>query len=322
VWTIVRKELADHFSSTRFLILFCLIIMAALITSYMVGAQIREALEGARAGREAFLLIFTSSYHFLSVVNFIAFFGPLLGIIMGFDAINKEKNAGTLSKLLAQPIWRDAVINGKFIAGVITIALVLASLLLLVSGLGLLTVGVVPGGSEVLRLLIYYLISVLYVSFWMGLAMLFSVVFRLVATSALASVALWIFFAFFIGIVSTVVANAVRPVKNPADPNQHLANAETREVVQLISPAVLFSKATEAIVDPYRRAASENIAYGRVAVRGGRMEYLSMERFKNPLPVSQSLAIVLPYILLLVGITAICFTLSYIIFMKQEIRAA
>ena len=34
--SIVRKELADHFSSYRFIILFALIAMVSLITVYMV----------------------------------------------------------------------------------------------------------------------------------------------------------------------------------------------------------------------------------------------------------------------------------------------
>jgi len=323
VWTIVRKELADHFSSTRFLILFCLVLMAALITSYMVGAKMRDFIDQNQVSSNFFLLLFSTRYRYFSVVEFIAFFGPLIGIIMGFDAINRERNSGTLSKVLAQPIWRDAVINGKFLAGVITIAIVFFSLLLLVSALGLLTVGVVPGGEEILRIAIYFLISTAYVSFWMGLAILFSIIFRSIATSALASVAVWIFFSFFIGYVSHFGAMLISPIKNQADPAEVLAFAETQDAVSLISPAVLFSKATAAIIDPYRRSTvSRDLILGRLQLRGARNEYLSMLRFNNPLPVLQSLAVVLPYVLILLGITAVCFTVSYIIFVKQEIRAA
>ena len=34
---IFKKELADHFSSYRFIIIFALIAMVSLITAYMVG---------------------------------------------------------------------------------------------------------------------------------------------------------------------------------------------------------------------------------------------------------------------------------------------
>ena len=44
--TIIKKELADHFSSYRFTIIFALIAMVSLITAYMVGLNIRKELEG------------------------------------------------------------------------------------------------------------------------------------------------------------------------------------------------------------------------------------------------------------------------------------
>jgi len=145
MWTICRKELADHFSSIRFLILFCLIVMVALVSTYMAATNVREVLEGVSKPANVFLLLFTTPGRFFSLVQFIAFFGPLLGIIMGFDAINRERQHRTLAKLVSQPIFRDAVINGKFLAGVITVSTALASLLLLLTGMGLMTVGVVPG---------------------------------------------------------------------------------------------------------------------------------------------------------------------------------
>ena len=196
--SIVRKELADHFSSYRFIILFALIAMVSLITVYMVGLNIRTELEGIAKPKFIFLMLFTSSGALFSLVQFVAFFGPLIGLILGFDTINRERNEGTLSKLLSQPIYRDVVINGKFLAGVITITVMLVSIVLLVTGLGLIIVGVIPGMEEFWRIFVYLIISIIYVSFWLGVSILFSIVFRSIATSALAALAVWIFFSFFI----------------------------------------------------------------------------------------------------------------------------
>jgi ABC-2 type transport system permease protein len=314
MWTICRKELADHFSSTRFLILFCLILMVALVSTYMAAANIREALEGVAKPSHVFLLIFTTPGKFFSLVQFIAFFGPLLGIIMGFDAINRERQHRTLAKLVSQPIFRDAVINGKFLAGVITVSIALLSLMLLLSGLGLMTVGVVPGPDEIGRLAIYLVISIAYVSFWLGLAIWFSILFRALATSALAAVALWIFFSFFIGFASDLVADAVSPVRNPRDPEQVVANQRAANAASLASPAVLYSQATSTILDPYRRTRSNLVLVGL-------MERLSLERFRNPLPLDQSILVVWPYLTLLAALTLVCFGLSYVVFMRQEIRS-
>jgi len=312
--TICRKELADHFGSIRFLILFCLIVMVALVTSFMAATNLREALEGVAKPTEVFLLLFTTPGKFFSLVQFIAFFGPLIGIITGFDAINRERNHRTLTKLVSQPIFRDAVINGKFLAGVITISIMLVSLVLLISGMGLFTVGVVPGWEEVGRLVVYLLISIAYVSFWLGLAILFSILFRSLATSALAAVALWIFCSFFIGFAADLFADAVARVNDPNDPEQVVANKRVSDAASLASPVVLYSQSTSAILDPYRRSRSNMVLVEP-------MERLSMERFQNPLPLDQSILVVGPYLALLAGLTLVCFAVSYLVFLRQEIRS-
>jgi ABC-2 type transport system permease protein len=237
----------------------------------------------------------------------------LIGIILGFDAINRERNDNTLSKLIAQPIFRDAVINGKFLAGITTITLMLVSVLLLITGLGLLTVGVVPGWEEAGRLVVYLLISIIYISFWMGLAILFSILFRSLATSALAAVALWIFFSFFIGFAADLVANALAPIDNPHDTDQLVANQAMSDHASLASPVVLYSRATSTILDPFRRTRQSLVMVGP-------MEKLSMDRFRNPLPLDQSILVVVPYLMLMVGLTLVCFGLSYLAFLRQEIR--
>lgn len=312
--TILRKELSDHFTSIRFVIMFALILMVALVTTYMAATGLREALEGMSKPSYLFLMLFTTSGKFVSLVQFIAFFGPLVGIIMGFDAINRERNNGTLSKLVAQPIYRDAVINGKFLAGVVTIGVMLVSLLLLIAGMGLMTVGVVPGLDEVGRLGIYLLVTIAYVSFWLGLAILFSIYFRSIATSALAAVACWIFFSFFIGFGTDLFANVVAPVDNPRDRAQAIQHQRVADAASLVSPVILYSRATSTILDPFRRT-------NRNLVVLGALESLSMDRFRNPLPFDQSILVVVPYLTLMLALTLVCFWLSYFSFMRQEIRS-
>jgi ABC-2 type transport system permease protein len=313
MWTICRKELADHFTSTRFLLLFCLIFMVALVSTYMAAENVHKALEGVAKPSHVFLLLFNTPGKFFSLVQFVAFFGPLLGIIMGFDAINRERHLRTLGKLLSQPIFRDAVINGKFLAGVITVALVLTSLLLLLTGMGLVILGVVPGLEEIARLAVYLLISIAYVSFWLGLAILFSIVFRSLATSALASVALWIFFSFFMGFVADLAADAVRPVYNRRDLQQVVANQRLAHAVSLVSPTALYAEATGPILDPFQRSTSRLLLVTP-------LEGLSLERFRGPLPLDQSLFIVWPHVVLMTALTLICFGIGYVTFLRQEIR--
>lgn len=315
LYAIFKKELRDHFSSYRFVILFALIGMISLITSYMVGIHMRENLEGLAKVKFPFLILFSGQGALFSMVQFVAFFGPLIGLVLGFDSINRERAHGTLTKLVSQPIYRDAVINGKFLAGVVTITIMLISIGLVISGFGLGVIGVVPGIEEVLRLCIYLFISIFYISFWLGLSILFSIFFKGIATSALASVALWIFLSFFISLGADVLANTVVPMgkQSETDVDRVVRNARVKEMVSLSSPMVLYTQATSTIIDPTRNT-------NRSVILMGTMERISLSRFQNPLPLGQSLIVVFPHMTALIALTLICFACSYVVFMLQEIR--
>ena len=319
VLTIYRKEMEDHFSSTRFLLIAMLIFMVGVIIASLSGMSVRDELKGMAKPDFIFLLLFTSTGKLFSFVQFIGFFGPLLGIILGFDAINRERSGRTLSKLAAQPIYRDSIINGKFLAGVTMITILMVSLVVIISGLGITLIGVVPGVEELWRLFIYLVLSILYISFWLGVAILFSVVFKSTATSALASLAVWIGLSFFVGLGGSLLADAIAPIKDTADIAQaqetFIQNANVQRMASLVSPATLYSDATSTILDPLRKTPRSFILMGP-------LERLSLSRFQNPLPLSQSIVIVMPFMVSLVAITFVFFGICYAVFMRQEIRSS
>jgi ABC-2 type transport system permease protein len=313
--TIIKKELADHFSSYRFSIIFALVAMLSLITAYMVGLNIREELAGIAKPQFIFLMLFTSSGALFSLVQFVAFFGPLVGLVLGFDTINRERSQGTLSKLLSQPIYRDVVINGKFLAGVVMISVMMVSIVMVITGLGLIVLGIIPGLEEIWRIMIYLVISIIYISFWLGVSILFSILFRSTATSALAALAVWIFFSFFISLGANVLANALDAEPAGDDPQVVMRRANIVKAFILTSPMELYREATATIIDPTRKSTPRSM------VTVGPLETLSMSRFAGPLPLIQSFLIVAPYIITLIAITVVCFAISYIVFMRQEIRS-
>ncbi len=312
---VYRKELSDHFSSYRFVILFALIAMVSFITSYMAGINLKESLEGVAKPKFVFLMLFNTTGALFSMVQFVAFFGPLIGIVLGFDTINRERGDGTLIKIVSQPIYRDSVINGKFLAGVTTISIILASIVLVISGLGLLLLGVVPGMEEVWRLFIYIIISIFYISFWLGLSILFSIFFRSIATSALAAIALWIFLSFFVSLGTSVLADMVAPVDAQGSKSTEAAvrNIRVKQFISLFSPMSLYTNASATIIDPMRKTTEALVLMGP-------MEKLSAGRFQNPLPLGQSILVVYPYIVILISLTLVCFAISYLVLMLQEIR--
>jgi len=306
----------DHFSSIRFLLISALIVMVGVIIASMVGMGIQEESKGMAKPTFIFLWLFTSTGKLFSFVQFIGFFGPLIGIFLGFDSINRERVSRTLSKLLSQPIYRDSVINAKFLSGAAIIAIVLVAIVLIISGLGIRLIGVVPGGEEVWRLVIYLITSILYIAFWLGISILFSVIFRSTGTSALASLAVWIFFSFFLSLGAGFLANAIVPAgQATVDPTLAIKKFEIQRIISLCSPMTLYSEATSTILDPTRNTTNP-LAF----VLMGPLEKLSVSRFQNPLPLLQSLIIIVPYLISIIAITFLCFGVCYLVFMRQEIR--
>jgi ABC-2 type transport system permease protein len=306
----------DHFSSIRFLLISALIVMVGVIIASMVGMGIQEESKGMAKPTLLFLWLFTSTGKLFSFVQFIGFFGPLIGIFLGFDSINRERVSRTLTKLVSQPIYRDSIINAKFLSGVTVIAIVLVAIVLIISGLGIRLIGVVPGVEEVWRLVIYLITSILYISFWLGISILFSVIFKSTATSALASLAIWIFFSFFVSLGAGSLADAVAPISQSStgiDPELIIKHEQIQRITSLFSPMALYSDATITILDPMRKTTQSLILMGP-------LERLSLSRFQNPLPLLQSLFIVIPHLISIVAITVLCFGICYLVFMRQEIR--
>ena len=133
--------MADHIRSKRFMIVLALIVLTSCASIYGALTSLPEAVESDP--NYIFLKLFTLSGNSIpSFTSFIALLGPFVGLTLGFDAINSERSEGTLNRLVAQPIYRDAVINGKFLAGAAIIFLMVFAMGLIIGAVGLLVSGI------------------------------------------------------------------------------------------------------------------------------------------------------------------------------------
>lgn len=309
-WVLVQKEVSDHMRSWRYIIMLAIILLTCLASLYTAMISIREAVsgEGAELGF-VFLRLFTvSDYNLPSFITFVSFLGPLLGITLGFDAVNSEWNRRTLIHLLAQPVHRDYVINAKFVAGLIMIVILFFGLGFAVMGLGLIMIGIPPTPEEFLRMVTYLVLSVIYVAFWLNLSILFSIRFRQAATSALASLAVWLFFTVFYQLIVNMIGVAqagTEVLENEAQLKQMLLI----QTLLRFSPSYLFSEATTTMLVPEIRT------LGPLTIE---QAYLALS---TPLPFGQSLLLVWPQVTALIAVTTVCFAISYVMFMRQDIRA-
>ena len=303
-----RKEMADHIRSKRFLIVLCLILLTSCASVYGAVSVLSDAV--ASDPDYIFFFFFTLSGNSIpSFTSFIALLGPFVGLTLGFDAINSERSEGTLNRLVSQPIYRDCIINGKFLAGATVIFLMVFSMGLVIGAVGLLTVGIPPTADEVGRVVALLFFTSVYICFWLALSILFSVLCRHAATSAMIVIALWIFFALFMSLVVNIVTNALYPADQVSTVGQVLDYYECQLALNRLSPYYLYSEAISTIMDPTVR--SMNVILPQ-QLSGAISGYLS---------AGQSLLLVWPHLVGLLALTAVVFALSYISFMRREIRS-
>lgn len=307
---ILYKEISDHVWSWRFIILIAIIALTCFGSVHTGLANLGKAIKpDDPQGAFFFLKLFTASDGTLpSFVVFMGFLGPLLGISMGFDAVNSEHNNRTLSRVLSQPIYRDYLLNAKFLAALIVISVMFFALAFLVMGFGLISIGIPPTAEEFLRMVFFIILCIIYVAFWLNLSILFSVQFRQPATSALSGIAVWLFFTVFYGMIVNIIAKAMAPSAMTGE-YQNFGAEELKIALSRIMPNQLFSEATTSLLMPTVRSLgplTNEQVYGAIP---------------GPLPLGQSILLVWPEITGLIAATVLCFVLSYISFMRREIRS-
>ncbi len=307
--TVFLKEFADHLRSGRMRVLEWLVLLTGIGAIY---TAIQDLKTTTSQDPFLFLRLFTDSHDplpsFMAVLGFLI---PLVAIGLGFDAINGEFNRRTMSRILAQPIYRDALLLGKFFAGIATIAVALTTLWLLIIGFGLLTLGIPPTSEEVMRGFAFLVVAIAYGGFWLSVAILCSVIFRAAATSALVSLGLWLLMSILWPLLSRFLTSAIFPTT----PMSLLVGPSYQEIIvqqtlARLSPNTLFAESMMGLLHPSTRA------LGPVF-----MDQLQGAVMGNPLPLAQSLILVWPQVTSLIAGVIVLFVAAYIVFQRQEVRA-
>ncbi len=309
--TVVLKELADHFDSARMLLLALLMVLAAAVPLYGEIDQLRTT-----TAEDPFLLLklFNPGGQTLSVVAILGFVIPVIAIGLGFDSINGEHNRRTMSRILAQPIYRDALLVGKFLAALIVLAVNLTCLWLLVVGLGVLLLGVPPGGEEFTRSLVFMIIAIGYAGAWLALAMLFSVLFRSPATAALLALGMWLLMTLLWPMMAPFIAQLIAPpdyryaMLGVLDPH----TAVWQQGLSRISPYLLFEEAAQAILTPTTPSLGPLL---------DQLRELRGEVVGAALPLRESLLAAWPQAVGLIASAIMLFVATYVVFQRQEVRA-
>lgn len=312
IFTVYRKELSDHFGSKRYLILFTVILLLSCVSVYQGADFIRNNTEAG------FLAIFSGARSGYSFVQLMVFFGPILGLALGADAINNERTSGTLSVLLSQPIFRDAVINGKFLAGATALAVLTLGTIGIMCGVAIPLLGFGPTSEQALSIVSLSLLTILYLAFWLSLGVLFSVLTKKVSTSTFASIATWLFFAVMLSVISSLIVNTIAPFPSGQGMSPEIRESPEfqalmrerfvlQDSISKLSPTYLYSEVASQILGETQGRAAFGLSLG------------GPPSFGSP-TLTQSVAASWPSVAAITVGLVVCFAASYLFFMRLEIR--
>ncbi len=317
-WRIVAaKEFADHILSARFMVLVFVLGASAIVPLYFASDTIRSVASQVNDTRDAFIALFLispSDVPIPNVFNFVGIVAPLLGVAFAFDAINSERTDGTLPRLLSQPIYRDDVVNGKFAAGLAVIALVLLAVVTVISGFGIVRLGIVPTPDQVVRLLAWVALTILWVSLWLAFGLLLSVVIRRAATAALIGFGVWLLVAIFGQLIVSLIAGILAPVASASSFEEALSLTALSATIARVLPLTLYQEASAVLLNPTVTTVSTPTTVGQ-------WQQWQEQAQGQLLSFDQSVLLVWPHVVALVAMTALCFAAAYVMFMRQEVRA-
>lgn len=327
ILVIAQKEFSENVRSMRFVVLFGIFITMLLLAAYM-GAQVyqnelkmyNEQMTGNQGSGYSTKTQMTkpsilTAFKFLNLISgaSVAIIGAIIGIVIGFDAVSGERERGTLKFLLTQPIFRDTLINGKFLGFIFLIFVVVLTSLILCIGVIASTTGVFPDGDDLLRIMFFGLVTFIYMLVFVAIGIFFSILLKESINALLAAITLFIVFNLLISPIASAIASLVAPipwytfgVSVTTIEEAYQNNLNIQQKISYLSPSGNFRNINEILLDPYLEIENPiDLKYGF----GQQVKHT----------IGESLNMVWGNVVAIVAALVIFFIASYILFLKQDI---
>ncbi len=220
IFVIAQKEFADNLWSPKFIMLLLTFTIIVFAKSYLEGVETGKNILG----------------NFLDIAQVISLFLPFMGIVLGFDAISKEQETGALNVLLTHPLYRDTVIAGKTLGAMITLLIVVFISVITVIGTMLATSGNELNLLMLNRLVIFTILTYLYLSIFVVIGILSSVVTKKATKSLVYNISIWIVLCIAFGMIVATGASIITGHKPlDLDDNDHFLQVNAD--LQKLSPS-------------------------------------------------------------------------------------
>lgn len=208
-----------------------------------IGAAVRT---GQKSGNAVF--DFFPSPDFLYIIRVVL---SLVALLFGFDQVSREKEAGTLRLMLANPASRAGVLAGKWLGNFLSLAVPF----LLVTMLGAAVLSLDPAirfsSGQALRLGLILVLTLFYIAFFLSLGILVSSLTRRASSSLVILLFVWTLLVFIIPNLGTLVARQAVEVPSVRALSEKRRQVWTREVLLAIQSRGNFPAHFKAINDEH-----------------------------------------------------------------------
>ena len=322
LFTMAKKEFLDIIGEKKFLLIFATLLIVVLVSTFEGGLSYSSSQSstvttvtgnstgpggGGGGTFEAFGSAQSLSRSLSSMITNFSLVGGVLAIAISFDTINNERQKGSLKTLLSYPIYRDTIVYGKYLGGLIAVALVATITFLAGIGVFVSVTGLALTMDTVIRLLIFFGVSLIYMAIFLAVGLLLSIVLPLPSTSLLASMIVWLSSIQLIPNVGYAIAQILYPVRfSLANGRPSFATqagfTTIRAIISGLSPSTAYENIVNSIL-----TTSE-------------LQFNSGSRTVISINVTQAIATSLPSLIYFVGLLIAIFAAAYVIFTRQEIR--
>lgn len=289
IGVIAQKEFSDHLYSPGFRMLlgiFTLIILSRSVISGKNGHNIFE-------------------FGFIDVAQVITLFLPVLGLALGFDSVVREKNSKSLNTLLTHPVFRDNIISGKIIGGLGALILVVFISVIASIGTLLILTGIDIGFSELNRILVFSLLTFLYLSGFFAFSLLISIISKSSESSFISGLVVWINLILIFGAIVTAASSIITGELIVDLNNNENAKALSGDL-QKLSPASYYAEAVTGL----------RLSYGSFGISSGKE---TKGIFDLRAGLGTWFADYWINLVILIAIPVLMFIVSYVVFLRRDI---
>ncbi|MGB2842954.1 MAG: ABC transporter permease subunit [Halobacteriota archaeon] len=219
LFNVARKELIDHLTSRKFIIILVLFLIISAVAMHQGVGEYNEALEhykerisqiGEEEGpgpqvmpeKPSILLVFQIIYEIMPLL------GAVLAIAMGFDLITREKESRSLKSLLSHPVYRDEIINGKALGGILALVFAIGIAFIILFAM-LLIFSIVPDMNEFVRIMLFGAVTVLCLLTYFSIALMASSVSENSGKSFIYALIIFFAITLFVPMVGDMVAESM-----------------------------------------------------------------------------------------------------------------